>query len=387
MKSVLLIITIISMSTCADKRTKEHRGSPAAIDFTLLPNKDTLVKTSWVDSSKELSVIEEVRTFSKEKTTTADSNTSSGKINYLSLKRSIPASYTNISNLVIEGLQFSNHGGNNLSFKDCENITIRNCYFGESAEEAISIEHGKNFTIENNLFANNKGGIYALQTKGGIVVRNNQFINVKGPLPRGQYVQLDDCSGPGNRIENNKGECWPGESDPEDLISVFKSSGTAESPILIRNNIFRGGGPSTSGGGIMTGDTDGGYVIVENNILVDPGQYGIAAAGGTGIVIRNNKVYARAQKFTNVGIYVWAQGEVPCADIEVSNNQVYFMKGNGAAPEINSYWDGGNCGNIQGWETNKLEITPSALRLPSHLIDFVPPDELNTVRKMTRHNK
>lgn len=387
MKSVLLIITAISISTCVDKRTKQHRGSPAAIAFTLLPNKDTLVSTSLIDSSEEVSVIEEIRTYNQEKLSTAQGNASTGKINYLSLKKSIPASYTNISNLVIEGLQFSNHAGNNLSFKDCENITIRNCYFGESAEEAISIEHGKNFKIENNLFANNKGGIYALQTKGGIVIRNNQFINVKGPLPRGQYVQLDDCSGPGNLIENNKGECWPGESDPEDLISVFKSSGTAESPILIRNNIFRGGGPSGSGGGIMTGDTDGGYVTVENNILVDPGQYGIAAAGGTGIVIRNNKVYARAQKFTNVGIYVWAQGDVPCADIEVSDNQVYFMKGNVPDPEINSYWDAGNCGSIKGWETNTLEITLSALRLPDHLIDFVPPDELSTLRKTTPHNK
>jgi parallel beta-helix repeat protein len=286
-----------------------------------------------------------------------------------------------MSNLVIEGLQFSNLAGNNLLFKDCENIIIRNCYFAESADEAISIENGKNFTIENNLFANNESGIYALRTKGEIVIRNNQFVNVKGPVPRGQYVQFDDCSGPGNIIENNKGESWPGESDPEDLVSVFKSGGTPESPIIIRNNIFRGGGPSTSGGGIMTGDTDGGYVIVENNILVDPGQYGIAIAGGKSIIIRNNKVFGRSQRFTNVGIYVWAQADVPCGEVEVSHNNVNFIKGNRDVAESNSYWDGENCGTIKGWETNKDNLTIEELNLPAHLIDFISPGELIMLRK------
>ena len=381
MKYLLFLISAGCISACVPKGNNPD-GLTQGIMITLMRNKDTLVQTAKRDSMNQQFIVEEIRPY-KEQSALASTSTSantSKKVFYLSLPKGVPTTYTNLSNLLIEGLQFTNKSGNNLVFKNCKNITIRNCYFGLSSEEAISIELGSGITIENNLFANNKGGVYALRTKGSVVIRNNQFINTKGPLPRGQYIQLDACSGAGNIIENNKGESWPGESDPEDLISLFKSRGTAESPILVRNNIFRGGGPSSSGGGIMTGDTDGGYVIVENNILVDPGQYGIAAAGGNNIIIRNNKVFGRSQHFTNVGIYVWAQADAPCSDIEVSNNDINYTKGNIAKPEKNDIWDGENCGAITGLETNKFTLTLEELKMPEHLIDFVTPTELLKIR-------
>ncbi len=181
-------------------------------------------------------------------------------------------------------------------------------------------------------------------------------------------------------IENNKGECWPGESHPEDLISIFKSKGTPESPILIRNNIFRGGGPSESGGGIMTGDNGGGNVIVENNILVDPGQYGIAASGGTHITIRNNKIFARPQKFTNVGIYAWAQAGADCMDIEIANNNINYTSGKNVEAEKNNLFIEKNCGTVSGVESNTFTLTLEELQLPSRLIDFISAEELLLIR-------
>ncbi|HKO82099.1 MAG TPA: right-handed parallel beta-helix repeat-containing protein, partial [Chitinophagaceae bacterium] len=267
MKYLLFLISTSYMYTCGQKGNNP-KGTTEGIMITLMQNKDTLVQITKKDSRNQQFVVEEIKPY-KEQSEIASApapTTTSKKVFYLSLPKGIPTTYTNLSNLLIEGLQFANKSGSNLVFKNCKNIIVRNCYFGSSSEEAISIEEGSTITIENNLFANNKGGVYALQTKGSIVIRNNQFVNTKGPLPRGQYIQLDACTGTGNIIENNKGESWPGESDPEDLISLFKSRGTAESPILVRNNIFRGGGPSSSGGGIMTGDTDGGYVVVENNV-------------------------------------------------------------------------------------------------------------------------
>ena len=121
----------------------------------------------------------------------------------------------------------------------------------------------------------------------------------------------------------------------------------------------------------MTGDTDGGYVIVEKNILVDPGQYGIAAAGGNNIIIRNNKIFGRGQHFTNVGIYVWAQAGVPCSDIEVSNNDINYTKGNIPIPEKNEIWDGENCGSITGLETNKFTLTLEELKMPELIFLFI----------------
>ena len=303
------------------------------------------------------------------------------KAGYLHLPKADPATYRNVSNLVIENVQFTNPTGNNLVLVNCTNIIIRNCYFGSSKEEAISIEKGNNITIEKNLFANNKSCVYAYNTTGGIVIRNNQFVNIKGPVPRGQYVQFNSCTGEGNRIENNKGECWPRESNPEDLISLFKSKGTEQSPILIRNNIFRGGGPSESGGGIMTGDHGGGNVIVENNILVDPGQYGIAASGGKNIVIRNNNIFAKAQKFTNVGIYAWGQAGVECSDIEISGNQVNYISGNKIEPDANNLFIDTNCRVVKGIGTNTFKLSIDDLKLPAHLIDFISTEDLMNVRK------
>lgn len=380
MKFLLFFISTVGIFNCVHKDHKE-KGLTQGIKITLLQNRDTLIETIKKDSLDKEFTIEEIKPYHEKAAITPEVKSYvSPKISYLSLPKGTPTTYTNLSGLTIEGLRYTNKSGSILVFKDCKNITIRNCYFGSSSGEAISIENGESITIENNLFANNKGGIYALKTNGSLVIKNNQFINTKGPVPRGQYIQLDACTGSGNIIENNKGESWPGESDPEDLISLFKSSGTEESPILVRNNIFRGGGPSSSGGGIMTGDTDGGYVTVENNILVDPGQYGIAAAGGKKIIIRNNKVFARSQHFTNVGIYVWAQADVPCSDIEVSNNQVNYTKGNIQIPAKNNFWDGENCGTITGLETNKFTLTLEDLNMPAHLIDFVTPAELLKIR-------
>lgn len=385
MKYLFFFFSAMCVNACgqtSSQKTNKTETLKDRITISVMKNKDTLILTTKTDSLNQQVTTEEIKPFNQHSNGSAAVPAyTSKKVFYLSLPAGTPTTYKDLSNIVIENLQFRNKAGNNLAFKNCTNITIRNCYFGSSSSEAISIEGGSNITIENNLFANNKSGVYALETKGGIIIRNNQFVNAKGPLPRGQYIQLDTCTGAGNIIENNKGESWPGESNPEDLISLYKSKGTAESPILVRNNIFRGGGPSSSGGGIMTGDTDGGHVIIENNILVDPGQYGIAAAGGNDIIIRHNKVFGRSQHFTNVGIYVWAQADAPCLDIEISNNNINYTKGDKGTPEKNHFWNGENCGTITGLESNKFTLTLEELKMPEHLIDFVTPVELLKIRE------
>ncbi|WP_276502922.1 right-handed parallel beta-helix repeat-containing protein [Terrimonas pollutisoli] len=362
--------------------TDQANDSSATTDkfITIGENKDTQIRVIKTDSLHQQTIVEEIHSYKKAAQQAEPTIQVSEKTAYLSLPHSTPTTYKNVSNLIIENVQFTNPSGNNLVLINCTNVIIRNCYFGKSKEEAISIEKGSNITIEKNLFANNKSCVYSYNTTGGIVIRNNQFINVKGPHPRAQYVQFNSCTGGGNVIENNKGECWPGESNPEDLISIFKSKGTPESPILIRNNIFRGGGPSESGGGIMTGDNGGGNIIVENNILVDPGQYGIAASGGSNIIIRNNKIFARPQKFTNVGIYAWAQAGADCNDIEIANNNINYTSGKNGEVEINNLFIEKNCGTVRGVESNRFTLSLEELQLPARLIDFVSAEELLLIR-------
>src|SRR4029078_11830812 len=121
-----------------------------------------------------------------------------------------------------------------------------------------------------------------------IQVRCNTITNVKGPVPRGQFVQFDKVSGNGNSVSCNVGRNEPGRSNPEDGISLYQSYGEAGSPIVVRDKLLVGGGPSRSGAGIMLGDYGGSYQIAERNILVDPGQYGIAVSSGSHMSIIDN---------------------------------------------------------------------------------------------------
>jgi len=212
----------------------------------------------------------------------------------------------------------------------------------------------------------NYGAVYA-ESCTGIKVDNNQFTNVRGGFPRGQFVQFNTVTGAGNEIKNNVGENVLGAGrDPVDLINLYKSSGTAASPIWVAGNKFRGGGPDTTGGGIMTGDNGGNYQQIENNILVDAGQYGIAIASGTNINILNNQVYARQQPWTNVGIYAWNQtAGTTCSLNTVQGNSVNFTNKHGVS---SPYWFDVSCQPISGATNNNWNATFGPEILPDRLL-------------------
>jgi hypothetical protein len=168
-------------------------------------------------------------------------------------------------------------------------------------------------------------------------VEHNAFKNVQGPFPRGQLTQFDNVSGAQNRVRCNVGEDVQGESNPEDAINMYESNGTMDSPILIEGNRIRGGGPSTSGGGILLGD--GGmasFQISRANVLVNPGQYGIAVASGTNMTMEGNLVYSAQEPWSNVGAYVWNQYDSACGPVLVTMNQVDWTDKNGMK---NGWWD------------------------------------------------
>lgn len=295
---------------------------------------------------------------------------------YLTLPKAEAKIIYRDTNVVIENLQFANVDGIAIYIKFCSNVIIRNCFFNKATAEAINIESSVNIRVENCLFNRANTGVYAMESQE-IKVTNNQFVNARKreDKSRGQFIQFNQVRGEGNVIDNNKGENFFDESDPEDLISLYISSGTAASPISIRNNTFRGGGPSTSGGGIMTGDHGGSYMVVENNTLVDPGQYGIASAGGTNISIINNKIFARRQEFTNNPLYVWGQIGVLCSDIHVRGNRVNWTDRNGY---VNWGWNAGNCLNTL-FEYPE-SITLEEMNVPAHLITMITPAELLEIR-------
>ncbi len=286
---------------------------------------------------------------------------------------SSPINWLGIANSTIDGLEITNAAIDGINLMNCSNITIKNCKITNTNGNGINIENCNNITIRNCFMENIATGVYA-QNSQNIDISNISVKNVQGPIPRGQMVQFNNVSGTGNKINYNVCENVLGQSNPEDAINIYESHGTIDHPILIIGNQIRGGGPSSSGGGIMTGDEGGAHIIVENNTLVNPGQYGIAIAGGADIHLLYNKVFAQQQPFSNVGIYVWNQSANNCSNNEVLGNQVNWINNNGIE---NPDWDGENCGTIIGYNNNEWYANIDESILPEQLFECETPIELN----------
>jgi parallel beta-helix repeat protein len=275
------------------------------------------------------------------------------------------------SNKTIQGLYIGNISGKGISLTNCHDITITGCKISRTGGNGIFLNNCYNITITHCEIDSVQSGLYAYYCTGGIVFNYNDVKNVVGPMPQDQMVQFDKCSGANNQVNYNTCDNIPGKSSTEDLISMYMSNGTSASPIQINGNKLRGGGPSGSGGGIMLGDQGGSYQTANNNILVDPGQYGMAIAGGSNISISNNQIYGRSQSFTNVGLYIWNQNATACANNTLQNNRIHFIKSTGS---LNDTYNGSSiqCGSYPlctgtVWLNNVDDTTLSASILPTVL--------------------
>lgn len=274
-----------------------------------------------------------------------------------------PVIIQNKQNLVIRDIKVLGGKDNCIEIRYSSDITVSNVSLKNCHGVGVAITGSKNITIKSSYFENLNGGVYAVESEG-VKVINNKFRNVsrkgKKSQSRGQFVQFNKVTGPGNIISSNIGVNEPHQSDTEDLVNLFASKGTLSEPIIVEDNCFKGGGPSESGGGLMSGDFQGGNIIVRNNTLVDVGQYGVGVAGGQNIKILNNKIFGRQQEFTNVGIYVWniTRKYGACKDIVVEGNSVDYRNKLG---KRNSAWNAGNCGTVKGWKNNEWKASLSHL--------------------------
>jgi hypothetical protein len=251
---------------------------------------------------------------------------------------------------------------------DRADVTIKNTHgwalnpnvSGQSPGRFLNAEKFVNVDVENNTLVGTSGiemGYYqgngtASQT---VKVLKNNALNIDGRWSDGnggfqtgadandyvQFAQFNQCFNMvGAEIAWNQVVNQPGMSRPEDNISVFESSGTTSSPILIHDNYIQGAyaadpanDSSFSGGGIMLSDgstgsssTATGNVQAFNNIIVSTSNYGIAISSGHNNSIYNNTIISSAllpsgKKIAaeNVGIYVWDSINDP----NWSNNKEY----------------------------------------------------------------
>lgn len=277
---------------------------------------------------------------------------------------STPIVYEGKKNMTISYLEITNPRGHCIKLVNCSNITIQYCKLGPSKGEGVFLYKCTNITVRDCSMEYVESGVVA-DVGSAIKVLYNDIKNVQGPMPRGQLVQFGNVNGAGSSISYNVGENILGQSHPEDAISLYKSNGTAGSPIQVVGNKIRGGGPSGSGGGIMSGDMGGSYVLVKDNILVNPGQYGLTVASGHDITITNNKIYSQKLPFSNIGLSAYKQYNIPTYNITISNNAVNFTNNKGV---LNNMWNAKNCGTVTGWSTNRHNSNVTASVLPTVML-------------------
>lgn len=274
--------------------------------------------------------------------------------------------FSNASNITISGKSIAGGTETAITLNNCHDVHITNCKLYNSTNMGIYLYNCYNITITGNYFTNVSTGVYVDHSAtGGIIVTSNQFLNMQGPFPRGQFVQFNNVNGGNNQINSNQCENILGQSNPEDAISLYQSYGTAASPILVNGNQIRGGGPSTSGGGIMLGDNGGDYQIADGNSLVNPGQFGLAISGGSHNSLTNDLVFGVQQSFTNIGLYVASFSGALISDATVSGNRIKFRNSLGV---INGAWVAGGILQPTGWGTNNWDANIDASILPTLLI-------------------
>lgn len=275
-----------------------------------------------------------------------------------------PIVLNGISDMTISELEISNPNGNCIQLRNCHNIIIQKCKLGPSSGNGVNLYECTNISVIDCRMESVATGVYALESTD-INVENITVKNVQGPKPRGQMVQFNKVNGTRNKVNYNVVENILGESTAEDAINMFKSNGTSLNPIQIKGNWIRGGGPSKSGGGILLGDGGGSNYLVQDNVLVNPGQYGIGVASGTNARILNNRIYSKQQDFTNVGLYVWNQYDSECNNITVMGNEVNWTNKSG---NLNGAWNGNNCGEVNNWKDNNWEADIDDSLLPDTII-------------------
>lgn len=275
-----------------------------------------------------------------------------------------PIVWNGLKDKTISNLEINNPDGHCIKLVNCSNITIQNCRLGPSKGEGVFLYNCANVTVTNCAMDSVESGVVA-DIGSGIKVTHNNVKNVLGPMPRGQMVQFGNVNGPGSCINYNIGENILGQSYPEDEINLYMCNGTAQDPIQVIGNWIRGGGPSGSGGGIMTGDMGGSYILVQDNILINPGQYGITISSGHHITIKNNKIYSKKLPFSNVGLSAYRQYPIDTYANTISGNEVNFTNKDGV---LNNMWNAGNAGDVLGWDTNKYNQNLTEFELPSKII-------------------
>lgn len=231
--------------------------------------------------------------------------------------------------------------GANLTVRDSVGVGLNPGREGVVPGRFVDLHEPAGVVLESNELLGTAGiridGFSGARGRDSIKVVSNRVTNIDGRPSTGegfgtrdadaeyvQFVQLVMVSEvPGVEIGWNEIHNEPGASRVEDVISVYLSSGVAESPISVHDNYIDGAYPADArtdttytGGGIMLGDGSDArspvrFVEGIGNTVVNTTNYGIAVSSGHDVVLRTNRVMSAGRlddgatiPAQNVGLYV-----------------------------------------------------------------------------------
>lgn len=265
--------------------------------------------------------------------------------------QSTPITISGANNVVIDNLFFDGltygafqYSGSNshvcISVMNSTNVTITNCDF-LAVSECVQVYQSSNVTVE----WNRCNGITGPGERVGAQTGN--FLQTHGTAPACSYVY----------VRNNKiiamypyppaaaYDPWGGthELGPEDVISFFGASNS----IAQYNQIDATGYQRDFGTGTILGDAFGDDAQIRDNTYLNPGQVGIAVAGGFNHVMDGNVIIREAGQVPGSGntlAYYWDYNGNGIGGGVVSNNRGLAEIGGtfwnpGGATEINNNWN------------------------------------------------
>jgi hypothetical protein len=268
-----------------------------------------------------------------------------------------------------------------ISLTNCHDITIIKCKFVNGTTingVGVFLYNCYNITIDSCFFDGVASGVQAQNCTGGIIFQYNHDLNDVGPYPRGQMIQLNNCSGSGNNISYNISQSFAGVGNYEDHINLYKSNGTSSSYIQVKYNTIYGGGPSTTGSGITVADNGGSYQDIEYNTVINSGYIGMQVAGGTYINMSNNTIYSKQTTISHLGLGYGNYSGLPTNNVTMGFNRIKWTNSSGAEADTAHHWESGSAQVPvpAEWNTNYVNaaIDSTVVSFPLWASCGVPPN-------------
>lgn len=203
------------------------------------------------------------------------------------------------NNSIIRNNVFKNQKGYALHVRDVENLVIENNEFLGMRDNAIKLRSWQSWGTRNVLIRNNffhdmpSTAIFSGEPNIETKIIHNLFVNVANdphstPNQHGIYLKGPDFLVDGNTIDNVRNA---------NGISV-RTAG------IIRNNFIR---RAAKGGINYYSDSTkkgSGNLVIENNLILFPGQFGIGFSKGDGTPIDQAAVHSNLIIGTRPGIFI-----------------------------------------------------------------------------------